>query len=213
MEANHGSFRGSLRLVAFLVTAVSCSVKDPRLVASLADDFAKSKIRRIAVLPITDGKGQSTGDLPDFMTQRLYDALFEKSPWQVVSPIEVRSTIKRLDDKDSSRYQWHARVGGLLFADSVLFGEIVRVRERVGSDYGAAEPASVHFVLAVLDVGRKTVIWHAEFQHTQKPLTESLFVIPDFLSKGVKWLTARELIEIGIEKATKNLIEEASQKQ
>jgi hypothetical protein len=152
-------------------------------------------------------------DLRGLMTERLHDSLVEKSRWQVVALSEVKGTMQRLGEEELNRDNWHARIGKMVFADSVLFGEILSARERVGGEYGAESPASIHLVLSLLDVARRKVIWRAEFQETQKSLTENLFFVFDFFTKGAKWLTVKELMDRGIEKATKNLIAEAAGRQ
>jgi hypothetical protein len=144
--------------------------------------------------------------MEELLAERIHASLFGRSRWEVVPTIEVEAEIVRLRSKNVSPGEWHARLGSFLLADSVLFGEILFVRERVGSDYGAETPASIHFVISLVDVARNKMMWRAEFQETQQSLTQNLFFFSDFFSRGGKWLTARELLEIGVEKAVKSLL-------
>ena len=97
------------------------------------------------------------------------------------------------------------KLGELVYADAVLFGRILRFRERVGEDLGVSSPASVAFTLQLLDVKRSDIIWTAEYQETQKALSENLFAIGDFTRRGAKWVKAEELARDGVHKAVEQL--------
>jgi hypothetical protein len=89
----------------------------------------------------------------------------------------------------------------MVYADAVLSGRMLRFRERIGESFGAQSPASVAFTLQLVDVKRGEVIWTAEFDETQKALSENLFALADVTQRGVKWLKAEELAEEGVNKA------------
>jgi hypothetical protein len=75
----------------------------------------------------------------------------------------------------------------------------------VGDEWGAKSPASVAFVLDLIDVRRGDVIWSARFDETQKSLSENIFAIGDIGQRGVRWLTAEQLTQEGVRKALAQL--------
>ena len=97
------------------------------------------------------------------------------------------------------------KLGELVYADAVIFGRILRYRERVGKEWGVKSPASAAFVLDLWDVKRGDLIWSGRFDETQKPLSENIFAIGEFTQRGVRWLKAEELAREGIKKAVNQL--------
>jgi len=59
--------------------------------------------------------------------------------------------------------------------------------------------------LDLVDVRRGDVIWSARFDETQKPLSENIFALGDIGQRGIKWLTAEELMQDGVKKAVSQL--------
>jgi hypothetical protein len=86
-----------------------------------------------------------------------------------------------------------------------LTSRVIRFRERVGDQWGAKSPASVAFVVDLLDVRRGDVVWSARFDETQKSLTENILALGDISHRGVKWLTAEELAADGARKVVSQL--------
>ena len=93
------------------------------------------------------------------------------------------------------------QIGQMVYADAVIVGRVSRFRERVGDEWGAKSPASVSFVLDLIDVQRGDVIWSAYFDETQKPLSENIFAIGEFSQRGGRWLNAEQLMQEGAKKA------------
>jgi hypothetical protein len=89
----------------------------------------------------------------------------------------------------------------MVYADAVITGRMQRFRERVGDEWGAKSPASVAFVLELVDVRRGDLIWSARFDETQKSLSENIFAIGDIRQRGVRWLSAEQLTREGVKKA------------
>jgi curli biogenesis system outer membrane secretion channel CsgG len=75
----------------------------------------------------------------------------------------------------------------------------------VGDEWGAKSPASVAFVLELVDVRRGDVIWSASFDETQKSLSENIFAIGDIGARGIRWLNAEQLAQEGVKKAIAQL--------
>ena len=97
------------------------------------------------------------------------------------------------------------QIGQTVYADAVLTGRVQRYRERVGDEWGAKSPASVAFVLELIDVRRGDVIWVAQFDETQKSLSENILAIGDIGSRGVRWLSAEQLTQEGVRKSIAQL--------
>jgi hypothetical protein len=97
------------------------------------------------------------------------------------------------------------KIGELVFADAVITTRMQRYRERVGDEWGVKSPASVAFVLDLIDVRRGDVIWSARFDETQKPLSENIFALGDISQRGVRWLSAEQLMHEGVKKAVAQL--------
>ena len=93
------------------------------------------------------------------------------------------------------------RVGAMVYADAVMMARLQRYRERVGDEWGAKSPASVAFILDLVDVRRGDIIWTARFDETQKSLSESIFSLGDIGQRGVRWLSADQLTQEGVKKA------------
>jgi hypothetical protein len=83
-------------------------------------------------------------------------------------------------------------LGKSVAADGVIFGTVSRFDERVGTDLGATEPASVSFDLNLLETATDHIVWHGEYAKTQEPLTSNLLQFWMFWEEGPRWLSARE---------------------
>jgi hypothetical protein len=158
-----------------------------------------------AVIPGDRGTAAKPSDNRDpgaLVTDFLYVATSALPYWQVVSEREVQEmggTIRGTTPAEARK------LGELVFADAVILGRVLRFRERVGEDLGVSSPASVALALQLLDVKRGDIVWTAEYQETQKPLSENLFGIGDFTRRGAKWLKAEELAKDGVQKAVEQL--------
>lgn len=141
----------------------------------------------------------------NFLAKHLYSTMAAQPGWQVVSDHEIEEvaqTIGSLADADRLR-----RLGELVYADAVITGRVLRYRERIGNEVGAKSPASVAFVVDLVDVRRGDIVWSARFDETQKPLSENIFAIGEFGQRGFKWLNADQLMLEGVKKAVNQLHE------
>lgn len=207
-------------LFASLFMLFSCSLAPGNLQVRSVDDLRARNIKRIAVLPI-DSFGAVPGDKSSYgsstsaqgkpadpkdpgalVTDFLYSAMMALPHWQVVSEREVQEMGGMVRGTTPGQAR---KLGELVYADAVLFGSILRFRERVGEDLGVSSPASVAFTLQLVDVKRGDIIWTAEYQETQKALSENLFAIGDFTRRGAKWVKAEELARDGVHKAVEQL--------
>jgi hypothetical protein len=93
-----------------------------------------------------------------------------------------------------------AQAGRKMGAETVIVGTVFRFRERVGTQAGVTQPASVELALYAIDTKSRTVIWQGMFSETQQSLSENLFQMGDFFKRGARWLTAAELGQAGMTK-------------
>jgi hypothetical protein len=61
-------------------------------------------------------------------------------------------------------------------------------------------PATVAFVLYLVNVETGKKVWKRAFDKSQKALTDNVLEAKDFLKQGGKWLTAEELARFGLKK-------------
>jgi hypothetical protein len=176
-------------------------------------DLEARKIRRIAVLPPTSRQvfrrrrfpgaqveqRASEREAPERLAKSIYSATVAMPNWQVVSESEIREIEQSLGPiPESARLK---RIGEMVYADAVITGRILRYRDRVGDEWGAKSPASVAFIVDLVDVRRGDVIWSARFDETQKPLSENIFALGEISQRGFRWLTADQLMEDGVKKS------------
>jgi len=204
-----------------LLLALGCSSFGPgNLQSRHSTDLQNRKIRRIAVLPpaLTPLERNSRGSLapnsstdrataereaPEILARLLYSTMASMPNWQIVSESEVREIAQPV--RASSEAARLKQIGERVYADAVITGRILRFRERIGNELGVKSPASVAFVLDLVDVRRGDILWSARFDETQKPLSENIFAIGDISQRGVRWLTAEQLVHEGVKKAVAQL--------
>jgi TolB-like protein len=197
---------------------VACSFGPGNLQSRHSSDLETRRIRRIAVLPPSVLVGEVAAKLPlgstpeprnserdaaETLGHIAYSVAASMPNWQIVSENEVREVAGSLPP--ASEVTRLRQIGQMVYADAVLTGRVQRYRERVGDEWGAKSPASVAFVLDLIDVRRGDVIWSARFEETQKSLSENIFAIGDIGQRGVRWLTAEQLTQEGVRKALAQL--------
>lgn len=209
----------SARFLLLLFFIPSCGLGPGNLDSKHSSDLEARKIKRIAVLgPAAMAKSQSKipftaaspadaraaeRDPAEILSRLVYSAMTSFSNWQIISEAEVREVGETVpDSNDAARLK---TIGELVYADAVVVGRIQRFRERVGAEWGIKSPASVAFVLDLVDVKRGDIVWSARFDETQKSPAENIFVLGDIGQRGVKWLTAEQLAESGVRRAVGQL--------
>ena len=186
------------RLVFFLLFVPGCGLGPGNIQSKHSSDLDTRKIKRIAVLsPSTAAKGQTKTpftavspadaraaerDPAELLARLVYSTLASLPNWQIVSENEVREVGETvLDSEEAVRLK---AIGEMVYADAVLIGRMQRFRERVGAEWGIKSPASVAFVLDLVDVRRGDIIWSARFDETQKSPAENIFVLGDIGQRG-----------------------------
>jgi len=204
-----------LRILALaLIIVAGCSFGSGNLESKHSSDLESRRIRRIAVLPpeptgAMASKTASTqpplqqSDAPEMLAKQIYSAMASLPNWQIVADSEVQQ-VEQIKPAVTGPARVR-QIGEMVFADAVMVGRLERFRERVGDDWGVKSPASVAFVLDLVDVRRGDVIWSARFDETQKALTENIFALGDISQRGVRWLSAEQLTVTGVKKAVGQL--------
>ena len=209
----------SVSLVYFLLAA--CSFAPANIRSRQSTDLNQRGIRRIAVLPPVamlaaepkpavpytaappDSRTASEREAPLTLARSLYSNMAVMEPWQIVSESEVREVGETVTSgTEAARI---LKIGELVYADAVLTSRVIRFRERIGDHWGVKSPASVAFVVDLVDVKRGDVVWSARFDETQRSLTENLLGIGDVGHRGIKWLSAGELTADGARKIVAQL--------
>lgn len=201
------------RLAVLFVLLVSCSFGPGNLQSRHSSDLDARRIRRIAVIPPSLLRGEAPPppagrgafdaraerDTAETLARFAHSALGDFPGWQIVAESEVREVAQTVPPGvEATRLR---QIGEMVFADAVLIGRVLRYRERVGDEWGARSPASVSFVLDLIDVRRGDVIWSARFDETQKALSENIFAIGEISRRGIRWLSADQLMQEGVKKA------------
>jgi hypothetical protein len=204
-----------LKIIALaLLFLAGCSFGSGNLQSKHSTDLEARRIRRIAVLPPEPAAGivsntaptqlpLQQNDAPEMLAKQIYSAMASLPNWQIVADTEVQQ-VEQMKPTGTGAARLR-QVGEMVFADAVMVGRLQRFRERVGDDWGVKSPASVAFVLDLVDVRRGDVIWSARFDETQKPLSENIFALGDISQRGVRWLSAEQLTMDGVKKAVGQL--------
>src|SRR3954470_21786147 len=152
-------------IIAAVMLLTACSFGPGNLQSKYSSDLESRRIKRIAVLPpaaqtaatttAADGKS-SDRQAAEVLSKYMYSALASLGDWQIVSEAEVQQALESVSNlTGATRLR---RIGELVFADAVMIGRVERYRERVGDEWGVKSPASVAFVLDLIDVRRGDVI-------------------------------------------------------
>jgi hypothetical protein len=207
-----------LKVLPFVFLLVlGCSFGPGNIQSRHSTDLETRRIRRIAVLPsqasgasapkvpfgTAPDQKSSERDAPENLAKFVYSAMVALPNWQIVSESEVREVSESARAAgDAARLK---QIGEMVYADAVIVGRLLRYRERVGDEWGAKSPASVAFVLDLIDVRRGDVIWSSRFDETQKALSDNIFALGDIGQRGIRWLSADQLAQEGVKKAVGQL--------
>lgn len=136
------------------------------------------------------------------MTADLFNYLKEIEKYSLITPGQARGVCSTIFSENVTLdiIEILKETGKSFSSDAVLFGYIYRWRERVGTKYGVDSPASVAFDLHLVSTDNGSILWKGSFNKTQVSLLENLLDLSTFIRSGGKWLTARELAQIGLEK-------------
>ena len=141
------------------------------------------------------------------LTAQIYGVLASSSEWRFVPDLTVVQALPKIPPSGDLAERARA-LGKAVGADAVLFGTVSRYVERVGSEYGAQEPAAVAFKLQLISVASGTILWTGSFDQVQEPLSSNLFNWWQFWRGGPKWFSAEEFSHLGVEHEINDLAQQ-----
>ena len=174
-------------------------------------------INLIAVMPLVRSEPHSATPSPEgpplapdaerVVTAEVYGVLSSSSRWRFVPDLTVAPALAHLPASGDLATRAQA-LGKAVGADAVLIGSVFRFRERVGSEYGARQPAAVGFTLQLISVSSGHLLWSGTFDQAQQSLSTNLFNWWQFWQGGPRWFTAAEFAGIGANRLLDNLAEQ-----
>jgi hypothetical protein len=166
-------------------------------------------IKLIAVLPIERHEPADVPDSPasqrllpgaeNVVAAQIYGVLSGSPEWRFVPDLTVAQGLAKVPGTGDLVSRARA-LGKAVDADAVLCGTVYRYMERVGSEYGARQPASVSLTLQLVSVATGEVLWSAKFDQQQQSLAANLFNWWQFWKGGPRWFTAQEFTRLGVER-------------
>lgn len=188
--------------VSFIVMGIlfllSCGSK--HISINQVENITEFKINRVAIVPFaadsihSDGESAITAEGASTLT-RLVERKIDPF-YYLISGARVEILLS--DTRSLRSQQIATMLGRELKVDAVLMGLVTCYQSREGTNYAVSQPASVSFELYLLDSRKGKIIWSARFDKTQKSLSEDLSNISSFIQGEWKWLTAGELMELGV---------------
>lgn len=175
-------------------------------------------MQMLAVLPIepaaaaADDKHGSAPLPPDeagmAVTAQIYRVLADQTEFRFVADLAVSDVLGTPAVRGAGSVVERAvALGKEVGADGVIFGRVFRFQKRVGTAYGASEPASVWFELGLVAVASGDVVWKGRFDQTQEPLTSNLLTWWMFWRGGPRWISASELAGLGVDRLFADMTE------
>jgi hypothetical protein len=152
------------------------------------------------------GQVMTTGYVPDsagpFLTSELVSLLEKKQKYTIISSDESQDILSGMSGTHNTASEYldlYVKAGKRAGTDAVLIGHIFRFQERKGNRASVESPASVAFDLHLIDVDSGKIIWTANFDQTQRPLSDNLLELGSFIKRGASWVTAEQLAQGGLE--------------
>jgi hypothetical protein len=207
-------------LYSWLVLLYGCSAGPGNLNVSRVTDLEARNINRIGVLPPvgtpaepkvkipysssspSDAKSADQ-DAPELLAGQLYASMVSLPGWQIIAERETREVAQTISS--SNELERLKKIGAAVYADAMISGRILRYRERVGGEMGVKSPASVSFIVDLVDVRRGDVVWSARYDETQQSLSENILNLGEIGQRGIRWLTAEQLMNQGVRRAVGQL--------
>lgn len=205
--------RSVITLALALALITSCGAKEAEQRPAEVE-HAPDTMQLLAVLPVEpavarDGKGSAPPDDAGLaVTAQIYRVLADQTEFRFVPDLTVSDVLstpalRRADGVNERAEMLGKEVG----ADGVIFGRVFRYEKRVGTEYGASQPASVSFELGLVRVSNGEVVWKEQFDETQRVLNASLLTWWMFWRDTPRWFSASELAGRGVDKLFEDMVE------
>jgi hypothetical protein len=152
------------------------------------------------------GQVMTTGFVPEsagpFLTAELVSLMEQNQNYIIFSSDGSQDVLTGMSGTNNDPEQYlklYVDAGKRAETDAVLIGHIFRFIERQGNHASVVSPASVAFDLHLIDVDSGRIVWTANFDQTQRPLSENLLELGSFIKRGASWVTAEDLAKGGLE--------------
>jgi hypothetical protein len=185
-------------------------------------DMKKVEIKRVAILPFVSSSakaseehaedtvcsfcGHPIQEHKDFskagerLASYLYEEIHQKVAYETI-PLEQVFVTLNLEQGTQDPYSdvvFLKKIGNQLGVDSVVVGEVIEIKERVGGNYSVVTPASVTFRIKMIRVIDGMEFYRASFHETQKPLSEEPERLFKWSKVRLRWQTADQLSRAGM---------------
>lgn len=115
--------------------------------------------------------------------------------------------LSRMGSEPAGGYglRYWMEVGQCVQTDYLLIPQVLKWKEREGSEWGVTEPGMVVLELTLLDVRNQFVAARFQYDEQQLSLSENLLQAGRFFRRGGKWLPAKELIRDGLREGLREM--------
>lgn len=136
------------------------------------------------------------------MTEHLVNKLSAKTGLNVT----LMPELKKMDMEALSNYSGVMPLEGYNLKEAFLIGRIYHYKDRKGGDYSVSEPSRVAFDMRIIRISDGHVLFHCEFDETQKPLLSNILNIGSFMKRKGRWVEAEEMALKAIDDALEEYI-------
>ncbi|MEA3386175.1 MAG: hypothetical protein U9Q89_06970 [Thermodesulfobacteriota bacterium] len=156
--------------------------------------------------PLSDVR-RITPEASDGLTRLLFQAFQDDPRFLIVSEGRCIGFLNSLlaTDIKASKLRLIQSFGEELKVDAVLYSKLFRFENRIGGEYSVKRPASVGFTLQIIRVSDGATLWRNTFDETQQALMENLMKAGLYRKTGLRWLTATQLADYGLNRAADEL--------
>jgi len=153
-----------------------------RLLALPFQDISKIYGENVNIRCQLCGKVFTTGSVKpeatQFLTERLNEMLNRSNSFKLIPASQARGVISSLlqqSRKEPPEIDLYIKTGQSLHADGVLACYVYQFRDREGTDYSVAVPASVTLHMDMIEMKAGQIVWSKSYHETQRSLSEDLF--------------------------------------
>lgn len=213
-------FSSSSYLFIFLFLAVFSGGCNRQPVSTADVPRIISQNHKIAVLPfsqplvpsqlITGQIPQPQGKIPPLALQTLdrdlRDALFAQGNrrFDFIPASQLPRTENVLSGQPAALHRWIA-FGETRNLDYLLVPQVLNWQERIGSQAGVTESASIRLEFFLISIPQKILIGRSIYEEKQIGLIDNFLTVKDFIKRKGQWVEANALAREGIDRAIKDL--------
>jgi hypothetical protein len=163
---------------------------------------------RGAVCPVCKGVYRQGDILPgsqNTLARLLQEKMEGMGAFKILPQEKVEEALSKSDRRQFGIKPMRSfiQLGKTLNVDFIFVEYLFRFEERIGSNIGVEKPASVGFDVHLIRLRDEKMVWIGKFDETQKPLSENLLKMGDFVRRKASWLTAAELSSVGMDEMLK----------